>query len=186
MDEEKNGIRAALIAKPKRRPLREPKRAIRKMKRRIKLYWFNVGKGEITNQVIAINKTLKELVNKTDKFFWGWNECCPETRVFIGQRGSIVLCTESGCHLWKRIEITLHARGETKIEPEKAKKLMIELLDEIKIKRFYDQDGCNGLFYKEWKDKYGSKQTAYCYINPFFKDGYFENHTLETQFLEIK
>ena len=162
------------------------KRLYRKTKRIIKKWLFNINKNSVSNIIKSQNKELIEMVNSVDGFFMGWNECCPQEDIFVGSRGHIVLCTEMGCHLWKRIEITKHARGDAKLPLEFAKKELERLLKQLPIKRFYDQDGCNGLFYKVETDKYGTTQTAYCYLNPRFKDGYFENHTLETQFVEIR
>lgn len=151
------------------------------IRRFIRKFKGNLGKHQITPLVRKQNKKLARMINATDDFYKGWIENKPEGKTHVSFRGNIVITTELGSHLWQRVEIRTYKKEEN------AKELLLKLRDEIGIKQFVDEDGCCGVFSKK-NDREGRwyEDTAYCYMNPYFKDGYFENHTLETGFIELK
>ena len=146
------------------------------------------GAESVTKIITDQNTKLKELINNTDKFWAGWVECMPAGKVFITQRHHIPVFINKEYYLFKRIEINQYERknikGCGKIE-KPSRELMMELLKEIGVKRLYDEDGCNGLFTKIEEGEFSIEDSAYCYINPFIPDGYWENHILETRYVEI-
>lgn len=154
--------------------------ARRRVKNRIKRYIENVGKRNILREVCRKNNKLKGMINNTLFFYCGHAESKPDGQTLVSFRGSQVFCTELGCHLWQRVEIRTYENDK-----ECAKDLLQKLLKELPIKRFVDEDGQMGIFRKNIDDGRGKRQVAYCYLNPDFKYGYFENHTLETEFINI-
>lgn len=151
----------------------------RKWKYRIKKFLKNLGKGDIHHHSGKIVKKVREKINNTPDFWTGHIEVMPEGKTWIRMNGQIVITTDLGSHLWQRIKI------ESYKENVNAKELLIKLLKQSGLKKFHDEDGCNGIFRKHGKDKYGYyEDQCYCYVNPFFKKGYWENHTLETNFID--
>ena len=134
--------------------------------------------GDISEISKSIVSKIKEKVNKTDSFYWGWIENMPKGKVWVRPKGQKVITTDCGSHLWQRIQIESY---DEKID---SKELLKKLLAESGLKKFHDEDGQNGIFQKKGMTKYqGYEDESYCYVNPFFEDGYWENHTLETEFI---
>jgi hypothetical protein len=140
----------------------------------------------VTKIVKEQSGLLKELINKTEKFWCGWAECLPEGKIIVGLRGHTPFYIKKECYLFQRVQITQHARKGHSVIKKTSKELLEELLEEIGIRRIVDEDGCNGIFYKEEKDgKFIEESSAYCYINPYIPNGHFENHILETKYVNI-
>lgn len=143
----------------------------------------------VTKIIKSQNDKLEKLINKTDNFYVGWIENCPDNKIFVSFRGSVPIYINKEYYLFQRIEINQYERQDISEPKDKIKKsskeLLLELLDKIKIKRIYDEDGQNGIFTKVEKTKNSLEDSAYCYVNPFIPNGYWENHILETRYIEI-
>lgn len=75
--------------------------------------------------------------------------------------------------LWHRLIVYAHK------DITDPKKTLRDILNRIGMGYFRDDDAHGGgLFYGE--TDYGSR-FAYCYVNPDFKNGYWENHVLEVE-----
>lgn len=144
----------------------------------------NIQAKNITEIIKEQNEFLKNIINSTDKFFIGCQEHCPKEKIFVAFRGNETIHINGDYYIFKRIQISQYARKNYSIIKESSENLLKELLEAIKIERIIDEDGCNGIFVKKIKDGNFIKENhAYCYINPFIPNGYWENHILETKFI---
>ena len=132
--------------------------------------------GELSEISKEIVNKIKEKVNSTDDFFWGWIEVMPKDKIWVRPAGQKLITTECGSYLWQRVQI------EVFNDKQDSKELLKKLLEQSGLKRFHDEDGCNGYF-RDISEDNGYQDKSYCYVNPFFKEGYWENHTLETRFI---
>jgi len=142
----------------------------------------------VTDIISDQNKKLTNLINNTDLFWRGFYENMPKGKIHVKFRGHVPFYIDSEYYLFQRVEIQQYERlnmdGSEKIT-KKSADLLKRLLKDIKINRIHDEDGCNGFFSKDRSNPTLKDEVAYCYINPDIPDGYWENHLLETSYIEL-
>jgi len=72
-----------------------------------------------------------------------------------------ILATSKWWCPWEKLEVKC----------KNPKEYLLNLLDKLELKRFFDEDNMGGLFIKG--------DEAWCLVNPDFPNGYWENHTLD-------
>lgn len=141
----------------------------------------------VTKIITYQNKKLAKLINSTDNFYQGHFENMPKGKIFVQFKGHIPIYIKGEYYLFQRLQIQQWERldlPDAEKITKSSKELLKELLKAIEINRVHDEDGQNGFFSKDNSEGTLKGDVAYCYVNPNIPDGYWENHLLETKFIE--
>ena len=137
----------------------------------------------VTNIITDQCMKLTALINKTEKFWHGHYEVMPEGKIHVAYKGSVPVHVQGEVFLFQRLEVYQWSKEELTTT---SKELIKELLEEIGIKRLYDEDAMGGGIL--WRNKGAGSlngDAAYCYINPNMPEGYWENHMLENRYVDL-
>lgn len=127
-----------------------------------------------------IDNHYREIERRISKLNWnheGNFYSDPDTDLCLQFRHPTILWHEdgqggSGGYLWYQLSV------ESKIYPEKVlKNVLKKLLEIIELNAFMDEDA-GGKFFAEKVEHISGYIRVYCYINPDFPKGWWQNHAL--------
>lgn len=138
------------------------------------------SKTIISDNVRHLSSKTKKAINSSEDFWTGWIENKPKGKQWVRMAGQKPIYMNGNHYLWQRIQIECFDKNI------KAKDLLEKLLKQSGLKKFKDEDGGSyGIFHRQ-KEYFGCwEDEAYCYVNPDFPEGYWDNHALESEFIDF-